>query len=225
MLDRKFRRHPDTAGDRVTLTTVRIDPLSSLVHGLLLTGGRSSRMGGDKALLAVGGVELAERVAAALLGVAEPVWVVGPRSVLGLEAVSDPGTGPLVAMVTAWKRLMAHGHTGSVVLAACDLPFVTSELFAFLVDSLGDADVACPVAGGRDQPLAACYAPSALSNAETLISQGEYSMRALLEATKVRRIPESEWQAVAPAGALMDVDTPEELEGARRIAGREGRMV
>jgi molybdopterin-guanine dinucleotide biosynthesis protein A len=178
-------------------------------------------MGGDKALMTVGGVDLAERVATALLGVADPVWVAGPVPVHGLEAVADPGRGPLVALVAAWQRMTALGHTGSVLLAACDLPFVTSEFFGFLVDNLGDADAVCPVADGRDQPLAAWYAPSALICAERLVTRGEDSMRSLLAAIKVRRIPESEWQAVAPAAALMDVDTPEELEAARRIAAGE----
>lgn len=178
-------------------------------------------MGGDKSLMSVDGLDLAERVAMALLGVARPVWVVGPRPVLDLEAVPDPGKGPLVALVAAWERLTAQGHTGSVLLAACDLPFVTSEFFGFLVDNLGDADAVCPVADGRDQPLAACYAPSALICAERLVSEGQDSMRSLLAAINVRRIPESEWQAVAPAEALMDVDTPEELEAARRIAAGE----
>ncbi|MEX2552166.1 MAG: molybdenum cofactor guanylyltransferase [Actinomycetota bacterium] len=191
------------------------------MHGLLLTGGRSSRMGGDKALMTVGGVDLAERVATALLGIADPVWVAGPLPIHGLEAVADPGRGPLVALVAAWQRLTAQGHKGSVLLAACDLPFVTSEFFGFLVDNLGDADAVCPVADGRDQPLAACYAPAALRQAQHLLEEGEDSMRSLLAAIRVRRIPESEWQVVAPAVALMDVDTPEELAAARRIAARE----
>lgn len=178
-------------------------------------------MGGDKAAQMLGGVELAELVARALLGVADPVWVVGPRSVLGLEVVEDPGEGPLVAFVSGWERMIAEGRREPVLLAACDLPFVTSELLAYLVDNLTDWDAVCPVSDGKDQPLAACYAPAALSRAQRLVKEGGDSMRALFTEMNVRRIRESEWQAVAPARALMDVDTPEELEAARRIVARE----
>jgi molybdenum cofactor guanylyltransferase len=173
-------------------------------------------MGSDKAAQLVGGVDLATRVATALLKVADPVWVVGPHSVLGLDVVDDPGKGPLVALVTAWKQMTAEDKP--VLLAACDLPFLTPELLTFLVDNLNDADAVCPVSDGKDQPLAACYAPSALRQAQRLVKQGEDSMRALLATINVQRIPESKWRAVAPARVLMDVDTPGELESARRIA-------
>jgi molybdopterin-guanine dinucleotide biosynthesis protein A len=174
-------------------------------------------MGGDKAGQTLGGIALAEWVARAMLAVADPVWVVGPHSVLGLDVVNDTGKGPLVALVSGWERMLAQGREQSVLLVPCDLPFVTPELLAFLADNLNDADAVCPVSEGKDQPLAACYAAAALRRAQRLVDKGEDSMRALLAAINVRRIPESEWRAVAPARALMDVDTPEELEAARRI--------
>jgi molybdenum cofactor guanylyltransferase len=173
-------------------------------------------MGADKAAQPVDGVDLATRVATALLKVADPVWVVGPHSVLGLDVVHDPGKGPLVALATAWEQMTAEDKP--VLLAACDLPFLTPELLTFLVDNLNDADAVCPVSDGKDQPLAACYAPAALGQAQRLVKQGEDSMQALLATINVHRIPEPEWQVVAPARALIDVDTPEELEAARRIA-------
>jgi molybdenum cofactor guanylyltransferase len=175
-------------------------------------------MGRDKAEQVVGGVRLAELVARALCKVVDPVFVVGPHVVAGLRSVSDAGVGPLGALVSGWEQLLAEGQTGPVVVAACDLPFVTSDLVAFLVGKLGDADAVCPVFQGRDQVLLACYAPVALERATRLTRGGERSLRALLAEMAVNRIPEQEWSTVAPLEALLDVDTPEELEAARRLA-------
>jgi molybdopterin-guanine dinucleotide biosynthesis protein A len=175
-------------------------------------------MGSDKADQAVGGVRLAERVARALRKVTQPVLVVGPHSVLGLPTVSDPGIGPLGAVVSGWERLVSEGHAGPVVVAACDLPFISSELLELLVGELGDAEAVCPVFEERDQVLAACYAPAALERAARLIKGGERSLRSLVAELNVRRIPELQWCTVAPPHALMDVDTPEDLKAAREIA-------
>src|SRR5258705_9801290 len=106
--------------------------------GFVTAGGRSSRMGTDKAWLELGGRAMIERVIAALAPVASPVAIIGndPRySRLGLQVFADinVGVGPLEAIRTA----LANSSTERVVLAGCDLPFVTSELFSFLLNVEG----------------------------------------------------------------------------------------
>ena len=187
-------------------------------HGLLLTGGRSTRAGTDKATLLVEGVTLASRTARALSEVAEPVLVVGPDAGLGFETVDDPRRGPLVAFVWGAEALRARSHAGPILLVACDLPFVTPGLLAFVAGSVGDAHAAVPTVEGWDQPLAACYAHDATRIARDVVDAGAESMRELLDALDVRRLPESEWAGVAAATALIDVDTPADLEMARRMA-------
>lgn len=176
-------------------------------------------MGADKSMLDVGGLPLAVRAARALAVIARPVLAVGGEAGTRLEAVADPGEGPLAAFAAGAEALSARGCAGPVLLVACDLPFVTAELLAHLWRALGDAGAAVPVAGGREQPLAACYAPRARDLARRLVAEGRRAMRDLLGALDVRLLPEREWSRVAPAEALMDVDTPGDLEAARRRAG------
>ena len=113
--------------------------------GAVLAGGRSIRMGRDKALIEVAGVPMAGRVAAALrdAGATEVVVVGGTaeaRSGLGLRFVPDlfPGDGPLGGILTA---LRAFG-TGLVVIGACDLPRLDAATVRSLVDAIGDHDAA-----------------------------------------------------------------------------------
>src|SRR5688500_7809469 len=95
--------------------------------GAVLAGGRSIRMGRDKALLPVGGRALVTIAADALRDAgASEVLVIGGDAValqdLGLTLVVDrwPGEGPLAGLATA----LAAAHDEVVAVLACDLPFV-----------------------------------------------------------------------------------------------------
>jgi molybdopterin-guanine dinucleotide biosynthesis protein A len=182
-----------------------------VVAGLLLTGGSSRRMGRDKAELVVAGERLADHAARELTGVCEPALEIGPgRS--ELEAVDDdePRAGPLVALVTGARALRARGYEGAVLLLAVDLPFADQRLLELLVRHPA-AETVVPMAGGVRQSCCARYAPAALATAAELVEQGERAMHALISAVPVLEVAEAEWRAVAPADALADLDTPEDL--------------
>jgi molybdenum cofactor guanylyltransferase len=184
----------------------------SEIAGLLLTGGASRRMGRDKADLVVGGVRLADRGAAVLAEVCEPVLEVGPGW-SPLEAVQeDPaGTGPLAAVAAGGRALGDRGHRGPVLVLAVDLPAVEVPLLRFLATFPGTGTVV-PFVGGHPQPLCARYSAEALATADRLASEGQTSMRALVAA-----LPEVQWAGprmwgrVATEAAFVDLDVPEDL--------------
>jgi molybdopterin-guanine dinucleotide biosynthesis protein A len=190
-------------------------PRPANVAGLLLTGGASRRMGTDKALLEVGGQRLAERAAAVLSAVADPVVEVGPGW-SGLQAVREdpPGRGPLAAVAAGAAALRAAGHDGPVVVLAVDMPRVSVELLRLLATRDGPATTV-PRADGHPQPLCARYGPDALAAVDRLLAAGGRSLRALLEALDARGevgwIEPEEWERVAEPAALADVDTPDDL--------------
>jgi molybdopterin-guanine dinucleotide biosynthesis protein A len=169
-------------------------------------------MGRDKAELVVAGERLADRAARVLQTVCDPVLEIGPgRS--ALETVGDdddPHTGPLAALVTGAGALRTRGYEGPVLLLAVDLPFVGARFLELLVNH-PSADSVVPLAGGMRQSCCARYAPAALAAAADLVERGERAMHALLSAVPVVEITEPEWRSVAPADALADLDTPEDL--------------
>ena len=168
-------------------------------------------MGSDKAELVVAGERLADHAARVLNTVCEPVLEIGPgRS--ELEAVHDdePRAGPLAALVTGAGVLRARGYEGPMLLLGVDLPFVDQPLLELLVRHPA-LETVVPIAGGMRQSCCARYAPDALAAAADLVEEGERAMHALLSAVSVVEISEAEWRAVAPADALADLDTPEDL--------------
>lgn len=168
-------------------------------------------MGRDKAELVVAGERLADHAARVLTAVCEPVLEIGPGH-SELEAVDDdePRAGPLAALVTGAGALRARGYEGLVLLLGVDLPFVDQHLLELLVRHPAPGTVV-PMAGGMRQSCCARYAPGALATAAALVEHGERAMHALLSAVPVVEITEAEWRAVAPADALADLDTPEDL--------------
>jgi molybdopterin-guanine dinucleotide biosynthesis protein A/rhodanese-related sulfurtransferase len=160
--------------------------VTTALAGAVLTGGRSERMGRDKALLRIDGDALAVRVTNALVAAgAEPVLAVGgdlaALGALGLTAVADPrqGVGPLGGIATALEHLRDHD---AVVVLACDLPAVTPAGIAAVVDALGDADVAVPLVAGRLEPLHAAWRPRALPVIEEVLGAGRRAVAAAFDA-------------------------------------------
>jgi molybdopterin-guanine dinucleotide biosynthesis protein A len=183
--------------------------------GAVLTGGRSTRMGTDKALLPVDGVAMAVRVARVLqaAGASEVRCIGGDEGALkalGLDVVADmhPGEGPLGALVTA----LSATDRSIVVVAPCDLvapdPAVASAVLAALVDAPG-ADAAVPLVGGVRQPLDGAYQRACLPALLRVFADGERSVKRALDAIAIVEVT-----VIAGAG-LADADTPEDLAGAQ----------
>jgi molybdenum cofactor guanylyltransferase len=176
--------------------------------GAVLTGGRSRRMGRDKALVLVDAQPMAGRAAQALRAAgADPVVAVGgdagALSAVGLDVVPDlhPGEGPLGGLLTAFQALAAHEL---VAVVATDLPAVTPEVLATLVDALG-ADDAVFAAADRLEPLCGAWRVATcwpvLSRA---FAEGE---RAVHRAVA----PLAHHTVAVPAALLRNVNEPDDL--------------
>ncbi len=204
-----------------TEADVGIEPAWPLI-GAVLTGGRSSRFGRDKALVDVEGQPMGSRIVTALRDTgADPVVAVGGSagSTLGVPTVADrrPGEGPLAALAT----ILVWARRGLVVVVPCDLPLLRAEHLGPLVAAASPERAAVAVVGGRPQPSVACWpaplGPSLLS----MLAEGRRAWRDALEA--------GPWIGVeVPADAVADADTPSELAARLgrstpvRPAGRSG---
>jgi molybdopterin-guanine dinucleotide biosynthesis protein A len=168
-------------------------------------------MGRDKALIEVGGVTLADRAAAVLAEVCDPVIEVGP-GYTSLCAVREdpPRSGPLRALQAGWDELRRRGHDGPVLVLATDMPSVTPGLLRWLAERPGGR-TAIPHVGGYPQPMCARYVPATLDLIRDSVAAGRTSLRDLLESSEVDWITPEEWAEATGAEAFDDVDTPEDL--------------
>jgi molybdenum cofactor guanylyltransferase len=180
--------------------------------GILLTGGRSRRLGVDKATLVLGGETLATRAARCLAAACDPVVEVGD-GVSGLPAVREQpaGAGPLAALAAGGGWLRDRGHCGPALLLAVDLPGVDDRILGWLRGRHGEPTCVLRV-GGRLQPVCARYGADALIAAESLVAVGVRAMHDLFDVVEHDVVEEDEWRHVATADAFLDVDTPADVE-------------
>jgi molybdopterin-guanine dinucleotide biosynthesis protein A len=191
-----------------------------MIEGFILVGGASSRMGTDKAGLSLGGRTFVERIASALSSVTERVSVVGaqaPLTARPFPVVHDTyekwgALGGLHAALSACRAPWA-------AVVACDLPFVTGELFLRLAALRENFDAVVPLqADARPQPLCALYAVEPCrKRAAELIASNEHRPRALLREVETRRVETSELADIVGAPLFfMNVNTPEDYAQARK---------
>lgn len=150
-----------------------------MVAGVVLAGGRSRRMGSDKALLELDGVSLVERAARRLAAICSRVVVAdGGRGVLDrVTSVPDgPGQGPVAGILGA-----AAAFPGtSLLVLACDLPRVPISLLGELATRT-TSDWAVPRWRGRLEPLCALYRAPALEALGRRVADGILAPHRLAE--------------------------------------------
>lgn len=195
------------------------------IEGFILVGGASSRMGRDKARLTLGGRSFVERIGDALSGVAGRVNLVGAKNVdssLKIGNVPDvyEGWGALGGLHAALYACRAEW----AAIVACDLPFVTSELFARLVALRDDSEAVVPLQrDGRLQPLCALYrTATACERTSRLIAGGERRPRALVQELRARIVRWEELADLSDAHLFFEnVNRPEDYRAARSRFGEE----
>src|SRR5262245_25716152 len=124
------------------------------VGGIVLCGGRSSRMGRPKAWLPFAGEPMLARVVRVLQAVVEPIVVVAapgqdvPPQPPEVRVVRDEveGRGPLAGLAAGLAALTESCDAG--FLSSCDVPFLTPEVVRRVIDLLGNASIAVPHVGG-----------------------------------------------------------------------------
>jgi molybdenum cofactor guanylyltransferase len=194
--------------------------------GIVLCGGRSSRMGRPKAWLPLGPETLLQRTVRILREALEPVVVVAaPGQELPIlpeqvQIARDDQAylGPLNGLAAGLAALA--GRAEVAYLSSCDVPFLLPGFVRRVVEHLGDADVCLPEIGGFKHPLAAAYRIRVLPAVQDLLAAGQLRPVFLSERLPTRILTVADGADVDPTlGSLRNVNTPEEYEAALRDAG------
>jgi molybdopterin-guanine dinucleotide biosynthesis protein A len=196
-------------------------PGDDLLTAAILVGGKSRRMGTNKALATIrpDGTTVVESVVRALRQVAEEIVLVGSHDVarnyafLDLPWVADivPDSGPLGGIHAA---LTGTGNS-HLLVTACDMPFLNVDLLRYMMSLPRGYDVLVPVIG-QPQPLHAIYARSCLPLIEESLHEGRYKVSGWFDRANVRTIGESVVAQFDPSLRFsFNVNTPEDLVLAR----------
>ena len=184
------------------------------VTGVILVGGKSSRMGHDKAFLPIGGVPIFEKVLDILKKHLEKVILIGDRperfTRYGLPVYPDLHTGSALGGLYTGLHVSETRH---IFAAPCDLPFASDALFQYVISLREGYDVVVPMTGDDPEPLFALYSKDCLNPMRELLEAGNFRIFDFYPRVRVRRVPESELRHLDGSGkAFRNVNTQEEYE-------------
>lgn len=192
------------------------------VQGFILVGGASRRMGQDKAQLRLGPETLLERLADRLSPVTSSVTLVGsPRAYVGNSLPIVPDVYEKWGALGGIHAALSAAKTDWSIVIACDLPFVTRDLFERLKTFADESfDAIVPLQpDGRPQPVCALYRKTCLPEIERLVSAGEHTPRALLANVRTRYVQFTELEDLPGAeNFFMNLNTPEDFARAKWLA-------
>ncbi len=194
------------------------------VSVVILAGGRSRRLGMDKALLKLDGEWLLERVASALTSLTDDLLVVvddqDKLGHLGLRTVVDAlrGLGPLGGIYSG-LRAMQHERG---LFVACDMPLLNLDLLRYVVSLSGDFDVVIPRIGDNVEPLHAIYSKACAKPVADLLEQGDLRIVHFFPRVRVRYVEQTEIDAFDPQHwSFFNINTADDLDRARQLIHRQ----
>lgn len=179
------------------------------LYGLAVCGGKSMRMGTDKSQLNYFGIPQASRVLNILSPMCEKVFLSCNKEQSEIfkndETLTDlpeyEDIGPMAALLTAFK-IFPDAH---FLIAGCDYPFLTTEVFEAFLSSIEKRAVAAAFynAEGKYEPLLAWYSNESAPLLYEYFKNGQYSLQQFLSEIHASKfIPKSE-------NTMVSVDTPE----------------
>jgi len=195
-----------------------MDGASPDVSAFILAGGKSTRMGTDKAFVTLNGRTLLARLLEVVRSVTTDVRIVGDAAKFAAFApvVEDvfPACGPLGGIHAALRASTSELN----LILAVDVPFVSFALLQFLMAHArnSDASVTVPRINQGWQPLCAVYRREFADAAETALRAGRYRIDALFDQVQVQVVAEEALEAAGfSSNIFRNLNTKEDLEAAR----------
>ena len=180
----------------------------------ILAGGRSTRMGMEKAFVLLEGRTLLARMLDLARSVTAEVRIVGDPAKFHpfASALEDvfPGCGPLGGIHAALRS----SPTDLNLILAVDLPFVSFAFLQFLITRSRESAAVVTVARSHEgmQPLCAVYRRAFADIAERALREGRYKIDALFDADQTRVIGEEEFSVAGFSPELFrNLNTPEDV--------------
>ena len=184
------------------------------ISGIILSGGKSIRMGENKAFIEIEGVPIIKRIQTLFERLFQEIIIVTNQkelfSALDVKIYGDliPNWGALAGLYTG---LFFSSFPYSFCVA-CDMPYLNKSLIEYLINKIDDSDVIVPKTQDGLQPLHAIYSKNCLEPIRITIEQGKYKIIDFYPMVKIKTIGEHEFRSFDPMmESFVNVNTPEEL--------------
>jgi molybdopterin-guanine dinucleotide biosynthesis protein A len=187
--------------------------------GVILSGGKSVRMGQNKAFIKIEGIPIINRIYILFKELFEEVMIVTDRKELFTNFDSNifpdllPNMGALGGLYTGIFYSTYHYS----FCVACDMPFIKKPLVQYLIENIRNEDVIVPRTTDGLQPLHAVYSKNCLGPIKRVIDQGKYKIIDFYDLVKVKILEQKDFASLDPLReSFINVNTPKELISLRK---------
>jgi len=184
--------------------------------GIILAGGKNSRMGINKAFLEIDGTRLIDNILAVYQKIFSEIIIVTndplsytefPDTLIVTDIYKDKS-----ALGGIYTGLFYATHDYSFV-AACDMPFINEDFIIYLTGQVGKHDVIVPELSEGFQPLHAIYSRNCLSHIKKLLSADKLKIAGFYKEVRLLSIPEEKIKSFNKHGHLfLNINTPKDLK-------------
>ena len=188
--------------------------IKNKLTGIILSGGKSIRMGENKAFIEIGGIPIINRIHTLFEKLFKEIIIVANQKELFLNLNSKiysdllPNRGVLGGIYTG---LFFSSFQYSFCVA-CDMPFLNESVIQYLINNIQEYDVIVPKMKDGLQPLHAIYSKSCLGPIKKIIDQGKFGIIDFYPEVRIKIIEEKEFYELDPMmKSFINVNTQEEL--------------
>jgi molybdopterin-guanine dinucleotide biosynthesis protein A len=185
----------------------------------ILSGGRSRRMGQDKALVQIQNRTLIERTYDVARMVFDDIMIVSSHhdAIGNIEARVVPDVLPISGSITGVVSALLHSNTARVFVLGCDMPFLKEEAIKFMVDEVRDEDVFVPKTDAGFEPLHAIYDRTCISALLVAIERGKMKVTDVFSFLRVRTFQPSSLFFSGGVSVFTNINTREDLYRAESV--------
>ncbi len=201
-----------------------------MVTGVILAGGKSRRMGQNKAFLRLGNNTLIGHVIRCMRSITDELLLItnNPDEYTHLDIVMHNDIIQNAGTLGGIHSGLTHASHETVICVGCDSPFLKPNLLKYLVSVLENYDAVMPLSNEIDnnthktlQTLCAVYSKSCIPIIEDMLKHSELRVHALQESANVLCISPETWNLYDPDGiSFFNVNTPEDYIKAQSIYGK-----
>lgn len=188
--------------------------LNSDITGVILVGGKSRRMGRDKAFLEIDGKTMFEKIFEAFSENFSRIMLVGDRAerFQGYNVPKCADLFPGSALGGLYTGLY-YAETDHIFVASCDLPYPSSRVISHLCPLVVGCDAVVPKLAHGYEPLFAAYGRTCLTPIRNMLEERNFCVYDLYPQINIKDVSEEELASVIESPhAFINLNTPEEYE-------------
>lgn len=186
------------------------------VTGIILSGGKSSRMGQDKGFLELNGKPMIQHVIDHINPMCDQILISANEKKyeeLGYPVYKDviSDIGPAGGIISC----LDHSNNNKNIIISCDLPHASTDFIRKLLDLSGDYEITLPKSGQQLQPLCAIYSKKVYKSFMEYVSRGFYSLKSIIMEFRVQVIQEDAMPAFDFSKELKNINSMDDVQNQR----------